>query len=221
MERNESTTRRRFLTVGGAAVAFSVVAAACGGSEGGSDQLPVTGTLPVTDRPPVVNISADNDVTMLRTAQSVEALAVLTYNTVLSKNVLDDAAIIEAVRLFQVHHTANVSSVGALVQAAGGQPYTQPNPYLLEQIIQPGLDGVDSQVSALGVLYEIENTTAQTEIFCVEVLSRAQLRQGIAAIGASCARAVSVLNGFQGQPPVAFPLMPLALRAPEKAYLPE
>ncbi len=218
-ERTSTQDRRRFLAFGGAAVAMGAIVAAC--SSGGSDDIPVTGTLPAPPADPTVETSQRNDVTMLRTAQSVEALAAETYREVLASGQITSGSTREAAQSFADAHQQRVGMVGQLVTSAGGTPFTQPNPYLDETVVQPALEAVTTPEEALALLVAVEKLTSQTEVFAAESLTTAQLRSGIVALGSSSARSVSVLSALQGQPPVAFAMFPLGARAPEKAQLPE
>jgi hypothetical protein len=215
-----ATSRRNLFTLGGAAVALGVVAAACGSSTN-PDGLPVTGTLPTPSPDPTVVTGRQQDVTLLRTAQSIEALAAETYGKVLSGDAITTSALRQAARLIGERHEAHVGLVGDLVRTAGGTPHPQPNPYLQETVVAPALEALTSEEDVLALLLEVENLTSQTEIYANELLSTPELRAGIVAVGSAGARQVSVLLGLQGMPQVPFPLFPVSARAPQKAYLPE
>ncbi len=218
-EKTPMQDRRGFLTFGGAAVAMGAIVAAC--SSGASDDIPVTGTLPTPPEDPTLVTGRGNDITLLRTAQSVEALAAQTYREVLAGGQITSGANREAAQGLADAHQERVGMVGELVVAAGGTPFTQANPYLDETVVQPALEDISTSEEALALLVEIEKLTSQTEVFAAESLTTAQLRSGIVALGSSSARAVSILSLLQGQPAVAFAMYPLSARAPEKAYLPQ
>lgn len=214
------TDRRGFLTLGGATIAMGAVVAACG-SGVSDDSLPVTGTLPPQPTESTVPVGTTNDITMLRTAQSIEALAAQTYRDVIESGQVTSPEARQAAQRIADAHETRVGLVGDLVSSVGGAPYTQPNPFLLENVVNPELELMASADDALGLLLTVENLTSQTEVYAAESLSTAQLRSSIVALGSSSARMVSVLFGLQGHPQVPFPTYPVSARAPLDARLPQ
>jgi hypothetical protein len=210
--------RRAFLRVGGLTVAMSAVIAACGSS---TEEIPVTGSPPTTpeEGKSVLEPGQELDVTLLRTAQSIEVLAVDTYQAALDSGLLTTVVLADTVRLFQEQHREHAGLLAATTSDAGGTPYDQPNAYLDEQVVAPAVAALASEddVVALGV--ELENTAAQTYVFAAELLTTPVLRQGIMSIGGVEARHLAVLYTAQEQPPAPFPLMPRRDRIDAKGFV--
>jgi len=213
--------RRRFLMVGGVAVATSAVVAACGTDE---EQVPVTGTLPPKAEPGATTTTTpeqgqESDVTLLRTAQSIEVLAVDVYQKAIDSGLVTTPAIAEAAALFQAQHRDHAALVAQATIDAGGQPYDQPNTYLLETAVAPALEVLDGEEAVVSLAYELENIATQTYVFASELLTTPTLRQAIMSIGAVEARHVSVLLAVQDQPPVPFAFMPRRDHIDEKGFI--
>jgi hypothetical protein len=212
--------RRAFLRVGGLTVAMSAVIAACGSDD--DESLPITGTPPTSSEDAsVFERGQELDVTLLRTAQSIEVLAVDTYQTALDSGLVTTTVVADTIRLFQEQHREHAGLLAATTTDAGGTPYDQPNAYLNEQVVAPAVEALatEDEVVMLGV--ELENTAAQTYVFAAEELSTAPLRQGIMSIGGVEARHLAVLYTVIEQPPAPFPLMPRRDRIVNKGFVPE
>lgn len=211
--------RRSFFLVGGAAVAASTVLVSCSNKR----KFIQTGSTPSTAAATTTTApgSQEMDVTLLRTAQSIEVLAIETYKAMLDGGIVKDALITDAFKLFQSQHRDHQQAVSKLVTLAGGEPYDQANPYLKAQTVDPAVNALTDPTSVLKLAVEIENLAAQTYTLAGGVLTRPALRQSAMAIGPSEARHMSVLYGMLETPQVPLPLMPTTGAAPPKAYLPE
>jgi len=208
--------RRAFLRVGGVAVAMSAVVAACGKKD---DPVPFTGAPPTSsEREGVEEIGQAFDVTLLRTGQSIEVLAVQTYQTALDSGLVTDATLADTFRLFQEQHGEHAGLLSATTIDAGGVPYDQPNSYLQSNVIDEAVAGLTDEASVVALALELENVAAQTYVYGAEVLSTPALRQGIMSIGGIEARHISVLYLVQQQPPVPFAFMPRRDRIDVKGY---
>jgi hypothetical protein len=209
--------RRSFLRVGGMTVAMSAVIAACGKKK--DESVPFTGSPPTSGRTGLLTPGQELDVTFLRTAQSVEVLAVDTYQTALDSGLLTTPALADTVRLFQEQHREHAGLLSATTIDAGGTPYDQPNSYLAAQVVDPAVAEMTDESTVIALALELENTAAQTYVFAAEVLSVPALRQGIMSIGGVEARHISVLYTAQEQPPVPFAFMPARARVPADGYI--
>ena len=130
--------RRSFLRVGGMTVAMSAVIAACGSSS--DDPIPFTGAPPdELGFAGLLTPGQEVDVTFLRTAQSVEVLAVETYQKALDSGLLTTPALADTIRLFQEQHGEHAGLLSATTIDAGGTPYNEPNSYLAEQVVDPAV----------------------------------------------------------------------------------
>jgi hypothetical protein len=82
-----------------------------------------------------------NDLTYLRTAQSLEHTAIDVYETALGLGVLD-AATTTVVRRFVADHRRHSGALGQLITGLGGQTFTCANPWIMERAIVPILDRI-------------------------------------------------------------------------------
>jgi hypothetical protein len=210
--------RREFIRIGGVTVAVAAVAAACGSDD--NETIPVTGTLPTSIEGDAVEVGQELDVTLLRTAQSIEVLAVDTYQTALDSGLVTTPSLADMIRLFQEQHGEHAGLLAATTRDAGGTPYDEPNSYLQEQVTGPAVEVLATEEEVVTLAVELENTAAQTYVFASEVLSTPALRQGIMSIGGVEARHLAVLHTVQSQPPAPFPLMPRRARIDPKGYVP-
>ena len=233
--------RRDVLRIGGTVIAGSLLAAACSGGEdgdGSSDTTPgVTDTLgdgsvPVTTPTgdgeglapidPSVEIGPDTDLSLLRTATSLEIAAIDAY-----RGVEDNAEVlaltpplIELARLFRRHHGEHAAALQAATEAAGGVPYDQPNAVLVANVIGPAISALTDQESVLELALLLENAAAQTYVRAGGVLSTPGLRQAVMAIGGAEERHAVVLRGVLGDDQVPFPFTPVDRAAPADATVP-
>jgi hypothetical protein len=210
--------RRAFLRVGGVAIAMSAVAAACAKEE---DPVPLTGGPPTSsEREGLEIIGQELDVTLLRTAQSIEVLAVETYQTALDSGLLTTPTLADTIRLFQEQHGEHAGLLSATTIDAGGTPYDEPNSYLQTNVVDGAVAELTDEASVVALAVDLENVAAQTYVYGAEVLSTPALRQGIMSIGGIEARHISVLFTVQEQPPVPFAFMPRRARIDAKGFVP-
>jgi rubrerythrin len=212
--------RRGFLRLGGATVAFSAVLAACGKAK--TKQVPVTGTTPSTTPEQATQLFAlgqELNVNLLRTAQSIEELAVQTYQKALDSGLVTTTSVADALRLFQAQHRDHAGALATTTEDSGGTPYTQPNSYLDEQVVGPAVAALTDEASVVALALTLETTAAQTYVFATELLSTPELRQTVMRIGGVEARHMAVLFGFQEQPQVPYPFMPRRGHIDEKGFV--
>ena len=126
----------------------------------------------------------DMDLVLARTAASLENLAVLSYSVVLGESDVSlpaeidfDQAVIDAATLFREHHQAHADAVNAVLTDAGEAAYTEPNPYLLESVVQPDLANLTNQDRVVGFARDLENIAAGTYAYAASVLSTARSPQ--------------------------------------------
>jgi hypothetical protein len=216
--------RRRFLTAGGLTLATSALLVACGDS-GDDGSIPVSGTLPVPGEEGATPTTTpeqgqETDLTLLRTAQSIEVLAVDTYQAAIDSGLVTTPAIADAAQLFQQQHREHADLVAETTTEAGGEPYDQPNEYLSTEVVEPALGVLDGEEGIVSLALALENTAAQTYVFAAELLTTPDLRQAVMSIGATEARHVSVLFTVQNQPPVPFAFMPRRDAVDKQGYVP-
>ncbi len=169
-------SRRSFLTVGGAAVAGSALLAACG--QNPPNQIAQTGTTP---QPPASTTttapgSPENDLVLLRTASSIEVLAIETYTKAISSGALTTADVKSAIELFRSQHQDHQQLLTTVTTDAGGEPYTDANLYLTYEVVDPTLKTVKTESDILALATTLENTAAQTYVYSGGVLTTQNLR---------------------------------------------
>jgi len=108
--------RRQFLHGSGAAL-FALALAACTKDKPKAAPGATTTTLPAP--PPTAPGPTSSDLTLLRTAASLEALAVSVYQRAAAANLVKDPAALDATTLFLSHHTAHLQAVNALLEGSG------------------------------------------------------------------------------------------------------
>jgi rubrerythrin len=209
--------RRAFL-MGGVVLAGGAVLAACGNDD---SQIPKTGTLPVQPSTTTTTApgSAANDRVLLETAQSLELLAIQTYESVLDGDLVTDRTVVELFELFASQHQEHSDALTEAIGAAGGTPVTTPNEYLSTTLVEPETAELTDQTTVLAMVRDLENAIAQTYAEFGELFSTQELRQLGLSIGEIDARHITVLNINLDYSPVPVPLMPTSAALDPKGYV--
>jgi hypothetical protein len=195
--------RRQFLKIGGTTIIGAAVLAACGGNDnppGAGETGVTTASTSSTTAPPNTGESKDADIVLLRTAASLENLAVTTYaivlgdsSTKLPTEINFDPAVVDAATLFRDHHRAHADALNAVLTGDGEQAYTKPNDYLMKNVVTPALSGLVSQDAVVRFARNLENIAAGTYAYAAGVLSTPSLRTTIMSIGGVESRHASAL----------------------------
>jgi hypothetical protein len=178
-----SLDRRQLLRSGGIALSLGAILAACGSDRSGSD---APGRLGIAEPPATIPDTDVNDAVVLRTAQSMEYLTLAMYDAALSSGELsgDETAMFE--RLL-ADHTRHADDVGALVTAAGGEPYTCANPFYLDRTLEPILEAIegsdDPHRDLLNTAYAFESLMAASYQAMVGLVEELSLRTDLMTIG--------------------------------------
>jgi hypothetical protein len=212
-------SRRSFLTVGGATVVGSAVLVGCATPK--PKQLAVSGS---TEAPPASSTttapsSATLDLTLLRTAQSIEVLAVNTYGTALKSGLLTTPSLIDMIKLFQSQHQDHAGLLASATRNQGGTPYDTANPYLDVEIVTPALAAATTEAAVVALGAILENTATQTYTLAGKALTTPDLRAALMSIGATEARHLTVLYGVQELNPVPLPFMSSQGGVPPEGYI--
>jgi rubrerythrin len=185
-------TRRRLFRVAGFSVASAAVLAACGKDAATSTNIPQAGLTPVTTALPNRII---DDITLLRTASSLEHNAIDAYEALLSK--ITDAKLHDTISLFLEHHQAHATSAEAATKQLGGDAFTEKNPVVDSGIVQPALalvtDGGGQAADIAAFAYALETVAAETYQSFVPLLSKPGLRSSVMIVGGSEARHAAIL----------------------------
>jgi len=190
--------RRQFLKVGGITIAGAALIAACGDD---SDVPAQTGTsMPSgsTSRPSAGSM----DLTLAKTAASLEALAVATYDTAIMSGLVTTAAIGDAAKLFQQHHQAHLDALNGLISQNGAARVTEPNAVVKQAGVDPAPPSAKTEADIVGLAFTLEDAAAQTYVFAATQLSAPELRSTIMTIGGVEARHRALLAVLaQGKTP--------------------
>lgn len=217
-------SRRNVLRIGGITVLGSAVLAACG-SSGSSSSATSAATTAMTEPPsttaaastttmaPTTTIAPSTtaaaampmDVVILRTASSIEELAIAAYQTAIDSGLVKTAAIADAAKLFQEQHREHAKLFRSQTEAAGGQAFTTPNPVILAAI-KPTIDALKDEMGVVALAFDLETVAAQTYQANVGTFTDIKLNQTIMSVGGVEARHAAVLAGVlqQMQVPAAF-----------------
>jgi hypothetical protein len=133
-------TRREVIHGGGMLLALGAIGAACGSPEAGGTPgriglAPPPPTLPEVEHPP-------NDLTLLRTAQSMEYAALELYKGLVPMGTLnaDESALFD--RIVE-DHTRHALEIGQAITGAGGEEYPCPNEFIMDRSVNPALAATD------------------------------------------------------------------------------
>ncbi len=141
--------RRDILRIGGFGVATAAVITACGAETGEVGRVgSVSTTVPLPD------VSVTN-VTLLRTASSMEHSIINVYSQVIGNSDLLDPSHDDLFQRFLDDHTAHAALFEGLTTDAGGTAWTCGNPKFDDVVVQPVLDRIIKGVPATAVAAEI------------------------------------------------------------------
>ncbi|HMK12168.1 MAG TPA: ferritin-like domain-containing protein [Acidimicrobiales bacterium] len=171
--------RRGLLIAGGGLMAMALAACADHTPKPQVDQGGATAPTTVTIAPPPVN-----DVTLLRTASSIEILAVQTYQEAIDSGLLTTPEFVEAAKLFRDQHDEHAKLFAAATTEAGGEPYTEPNPHIKLEVVDTILPSVENELDVVNLALELEDTAGGTYQVFVPMFTTPELRQTIQSVGA-------------------------------------
>ena len=193
MHERDGIPRRRLFRIGGTTVAAAVVLAACQDT-GGDDTSADEGARP-----------SPSDRELLRTASSLDELAVVVYQTVIESGLVSTPDAMDNLELFRRHHRAHAELFASATADAGGQPFREPNP-VVRASLQPALDAATNEAAALALTLEIERLLAETYQSFVGAFSDRGFDVATMSVGGTEARHAAVLGPLVGRPaaPVAF-----------------
>ena len=214
-------SRRRALQIGGVTILGGALLAACGSDSdnagtttAGGDATtgaPTTGA--ASTMPPGTEAAAGMDVLILRTASSIEELAVAAYQTAIDSGLVTTAAIADAAMLFQAQHREHSGLFQSLTTKAGGEPFAVPNPAILEAI-QPTIDALKDEMGVVALACDLEVVAAQTYQSNVAAFEDPALNAAIMSVGGVEARHAAALASVLNQNPV-----PAAFQVTNKAVM--
>ncbi|MDQ6796718.1 MAG: ferritin-like domain-containing protein [Actinomycetota bacterium] len=170
--------RRRFLRFGGVAVATSAVFAACGTSS----RTRTASTSTTSTSSTTVAGSASTDITALRTASSLEVLAVQTYQKAIGTGLLTTPTVAAAAKDFMGQHQQHAAAFESATTKAGGQAFTQPNSVVSAQVITPALAKVKTENDLVALAYTLESAASQTYQSAIGIMSKPAYNSALASV---------------------------------------
>lgn len=198
-------SRRSLFRIGGVTIAGGALLAACGSDDDSSGATApsgtVGGTTPATQPSGTAAEDMTDDVIILRTASSIEELAVAAYQLAIDSGLVTTAAVGDAAKLFQSHHMEHSQLFQAATKKAGGKPFTEANPAVLAAL-QPTIDALQDEAGVLMLALELENAAAQTYQSNVGMVLDLSLNKALMSVGGVEARHAAVLAGVLAMDPV-------------------
>lgn len=193
--------RRDLIRLGSVSLTGAVVASACGKQANveSSSNIAAAGTVVPNDK--LADEPVD-DVVLLRTAASLENSVAALYDAMLGTDGLlsgDLAAAAGLLRRFRDDHLEHAEAVNGLVRAAGGTPWTKPNPRIDSRYFVPALAEVtaggnpDAALDAVTLALAAETLAGQTYQAAVGSLESPTLRAAALGVGQDEARHAVIL----------------------------
>lgn len=209
-----SPNRRDLFKLGGVSILGVALLAACGSDSssapaatnptattpgstaGAATTVPSTtgATQPVDTTSPATTAanSGDMDLTLARTAASLEKLAVDTYGA--AGALIKTPAVLAAATMFAGHHQMHLDALNGVITGAGGKAVTQMNQAVYDALVKPAITAAKTEADAVMLALALEEAAAQTYVFAGGALSTAALRSTIMTIGGVEARHAAVLR---------------------------
>ena len=190
--------RRRFMQIGGLTVATAAVFAACGTDD--SDDGATASGGEGTDTT-MGGDGADSDIKILRTASSLEVLAVDVYQKAIDSGLVKTAAVADAAKLFQAQHKEHSELFQGATKKLGGEAFDKPNPVVLQSLQGP-IGALKDEKGVLELALMLEQAAAATYQSTVGAFKDASLNQAAMSVGGVEARHVAVLSSVLQKAPV-------------------
>ncbi|CAN5190129.1 hypothetical protein BH18ACT4_BH18ACT4_05340 [soil metagenome] len=204
--------RRQFFRVGGATIIGAAILAACGED---NDDVAKTGTTT-----PAETGAAEPDLALLRTATSLELLAVDAYQAALDSGLITTDAISDTAALFQTQHQEHAEQLQGATEDSGGEPFTESNQFLRDNVLTPALPGLISEATVVDFAISLEDAAAQTYVFAAGALTTPESRQATMAIVGVETRHLAILRGLRSAPAVPVAFLPTTAAIPPESFVP-
>lgn len=190
---NPTLGRRALIRNGALTVSLGALTAACGSGRSGSQD---PGRLGVAEAAPDLVDDEVDDLTLMRTAQSLEYTALDVYAAAADADALssDEMALIQR---FVDDHKRHADAVGAIVVRLGGQPFECANPFLVDRAVTPILGAIDGsddlRLDLLNIAYAFEQLAGASYQALVAMLANKPLRVSAMEIGSEEQRHAAAL----------------------------
>lgn len=192
--------RRKFMKIGGLTVATAAIFAACGDDDETDAADKAAGTDKMTG-----DDAATSDITILRTASSLEVLAVDVYQKAIDSGLVKTAAVGDAAKLFQAQHKEHAALFQGATKKLGGKEMTEANPVVLQSLQGP-IAALADETGVVNLALMLEQAAAATYQSTVGAFKDVTLNQAAMSVGGVEARHVAVLSSVLKMPaaPKAF-----------------
>ena len=198
--------RRDVLRIGGFSVATAAVISACGQHDRG--QIGRVGAVPTTVKLPDAIVT---NVTLLRTASSLEHSVINVYSQIIGNSDLIDPKLQDVAKRFMDDHVGHAKLFEKLTTDAGGTPWTCSNPKIDDTIMNPILLRItkgtaatptskaiapsdDPRRDVLNFAHGLETLAGATYQALVAAFSDPKLRSDAMSVGAREARHAALLS---------------------------
>ena len=192
-----SPNRRDLFKLGGVSILGVALLAACGSDSADAPAVTIAGgttagSTGATTTVPTATNSGDLDLTLARTAASLEKLAVDTYGA--AGALISTPAVLAAATMFAGHHQMHLDALNGVITGAGGKAITQMNQAVYDALVKPAITTAKTETDAVMLALALEEAAAQTYVFAGGTLSTSALRSTIMTIGGVEARHAAVLR---------------------------
>jgi hypothetical protein len=177
--------RRRFLQIGGVGVLSAAVLAACGNDDDKDASTATTG-----DK----EGGSATDLAILRTASSLEHVAIDVYQKAIDSGLVKTAAIGDAAKLFQMQHKDHAGFFEGATKELGGDPFTKANPAVMASLADR-IAALKTELDIVTLARDLENVAAATYQSTVGAFDNIALNEKTMSVGGVEARHAAVLNG--------------------------
>jgi hypothetical protein len=187
--------RRRFLKLSGGAIAAAAVLAACSSDTA----TPATGSSASSSSAPSSSSTpADiSDLTLGKTAASLEALSIAAYDSAINSGKITTAAMGDAAKLFKDHHQQHMDALNSVLVQTGAKAVTTPNAAVKSALVDPVMsDPMLDEATFVELAYDLEDAAAQTYVFATTTLIDARLRSTLMTIAGVEARHKAILGSL-------------------------
>ncbi len=179
--------RRRFMQIGGVSVLSAAVLAACGKDDNKKGSS--TGTTGGSK-------GSDTDIAILRTASSLEHVAIDVYQKAIDNaGALGiSAGVADVAKLFQAQHNDHAGLFEGATKEAGGDPFTTANPAVLDSL-KGRIAALKNEMDVIVLARDLENVAAATYQSTVGAYDNLAYNAASMSVGGVEARHAAVLNG--------------------------
>lgn len=179
--------RRRFMQIGGVSVLSAAVFAACGSDDKKSDGGATGGD---------GGSGSDNDIAILRTASSLEHVAIDVYQKAIDNaGALGiTAAVADVAKLFQAQHRDHAQLFENATKEAGGSPFDTANPAVLDSLADR-IAALKGEMDVIVLARDLENVAAATYQSTAGAFDNLAYNAAAMSVGGVEARHAAVLNG--------------------------